>query len=240
MIKLGEHTYSDGETHFVGKLAWDDEATTPSPGVLVVPAFGGLGPFEEARAKELAALGYVVLAVDYYGHGRRATSEAEAYELMGALNADRALLARRMRAALAAIRSLDIVDPKSTGAVGFCFGGKCVLDLARSGERFEAAVSVHGVYDPPAERHGRIVPSVLILHGWDDPLATPDDLMRLAAELTETCDDWQCLAFGHTGHAFTNPNARAPEQGMAFSKSAAARSWQAIFRFLQERLTQGG
>lgn len=236
MIQVQDHTYTDGETNFIGKLAWDDESSSPAPGVLVVPAFAGLGPFEEKKAREFASRGCVALAVDYYGEGRRAANGAEASVLMEGLNSDRALLTRRMRAALSAMKSLDLVSADRIGAMGFCFGGKCVLDLARSGAAFAAAVSIHGVYDPPEQRIARIEPAILILHGWDDPLAQPDDLLKLAKELTESCADWQVLAFGHTGHAFTNPNAQQPEQGMLFNAVAAARSWSAIDRFFDEQL----
>ncbi len=228
------HHYSNGETEFIGRLVWDPAHGDSQPGVLIAPAFGGLGPYEIARAEELAALGYAVLAVDYYGDGKRAGSTEEAFALMGQLNDDRPLLTRRMNCALDALGSLPMVNGR-LGAMGYCFGGKCVLDLARSGAGLQAAVSIHGVYDPPAEIHD-IKPSVLILHGWDDPLAKPDDLLALTGELTHHCQDWQVLAFGHTGHAFTNPAAQAPEQGMFYSPRAADRSWESLTRFLSERL----
>lgn len=220
----------------MGKLAYNDDTKEPLPGILIAPAFGGLGPFEEERAHELAMLGYTVLAIDYYGNGKRAANRDEAFEMMGKLNRDRSLLAQRMIAALDEIKSLDSVDATKIGAMGYCFGGKCVLDLARSGAPFKAAVSIHGVYDPPNSEHRRIEPAALILHGWEDPLAPQSDLLALTAELTETCDDWQVLAFGHTGHAFTNPKAQAPESGMVFSLTAAQRSWRALTGFFEEKL----
>lgn len=236
MIISDLHSYSDGEETFIGRLAYDDSRAERRPAVLVTPAFSGRSPFEEARAEELAALGYVALAVDYYGEGRRAEGPEQASEWMRALNADRPKLARRMNAALETVKALPNVDPDRVGAIGYCFGGKCVLDLARSGAEFRAAVSLHGIFDAPPMPRNEIRAAVLALHGWDDPLCPPEAVLALAKELTESCADWQLLAFGHTCHAFTNPAANAPERGMMFSQSASRRSWEALTRFLEERL----
>ncbi|NRB20751.1 MAG: dienelactone hydrolase family protein [Rhodobacteraceae bacterium] len=235
-MKSLAHSYTDGHDTFIGRLVWNDTRAIPGPGILVAPAFGGLGPFEEERAQELAEAGYVVLAVDYYGDGKRATSKEDAFAMMGELNSDRSLLARRMIAALNELKRQKSVDSERIGAMGYCLGGKAVLDLARTGEKFEACVSLHGVYDAPPNSVSSIVPSLLILHGWEDPLATPDNFVSLASELTSKCQDWQMLSFGHTGHAFTNPNAQEPDEGMAYSQRATRRSWNALTDFFHEKL----
>lgn len=235
-IQIDEYRYHDGEDTFIGRLVFDDAPKEQRPAVLVAPAFGGLGPFEIARATDLAKLGYIALAIDYYGGGRRARTEQEAFAWMGELNANRPLLARRMQRALQEAKGLPMADPNRVAVMGYCFGGKAVLDLARSGADFQAAISFHGVYDPPGMEQVPIKPSVLVLHGWDDPLAKPDDLTTLAEELSLTCEDWQIVSFGRTGHAFTNPNARSPEAGMAYSENADRRSWQYLMAFLSERL----
>ncbi len=236
MIRTDVHEYGTGGDRFIGRLAWDDAAPAPRPGVLIAPAFGGLSDFEIERATDLAAEGYTVLAVDYYGDGKRAGGPEEASGWMQALNADRPELARRMICALETLKSLDQVDAARTGAFGYCFGGKCVLDLARTGAAFQAVASLHGVLDAPTEATADMIPATLILHGWDDPLATPQDVLALTEELTKKCPDWQMLAFGHTGHAFTNPAANRPKDGMAFSENANRRSWQALLTFLDEHL----
>ncbi|WP_137131580.1 dienelactone hydrolase family protein [Rhizobium sp. FY34] len=235
-VQIRDHSYSDDGTTFHSKLVYDDAAAQPGPAVIVAPAFGGLGPFEIERATELAHLGYVVLAIDYYGEGRRATSESQAFTWMNELNSDRPRLSQRMQRALQEIKSLPMVDPKRVAAMGYCFGGKAVLDLARSGADFNAAISFHGVYDAAQGESTQIQPSILILHGWDDPLAKPDDLAGLASELSKHCSDWQVVGFGGTGHAFTNPNARSPEAGMAYNEAASRRSWTYLLNFLTERL----
>lgn len=226
--------YSDGVDPLVGELFLPQ--SVPAPAVLVAPAFGGAGDVELDTAKALADLGYVALVVDYYGHGKRARGPDEAQAWMATLNADRSILIRRMQAALAAVKALSQVDKNRVGAMGFCLGGKAVLDLARSGADFCAAVSVHGVFDRPPGVEGAIKPAILALHGWDDPLAPPEAVNGLAAELTAFCDDWQILALGHTGHAFTNPKAQNAADGMMYSARATQRSWRAITAHLADHL----
>ena len=148
-MKSEAFNYSDGADHFIGHLAWDETLDGPQPSVLIAPAFGGLSDFERARAEELAALGYVAIAVDYYGNGKRAGSPEEAQALMGTLQADRKILARRMVAACDAAKALPQVDAGRIGAMGYCLGGKAVLDLARTGADIRACAPLHGVYDRP-------------------------------------------------------------------------------------------
>ncbi|TNJ43932.1 dienelactone hydrolase family protein [Phaeobacter sp. B1627] len=229
-------SYSDGVDTFIGYLAWNEEDPEPKPGVLIAPAFGGISGFERAVADDLAELGYVALAVDYYGNGTRVETPEEARALMAGVTADRRVLVRRMAAARDAIGGLSHVDASRIGAMGYCLGGKAVLDLARSGAALRACVSVHGVYDAPNFATQEMQPAVLVLHGWDDPLAPPTALQQLAQELTDHCADWQVLSFGHTGHAFTNPNAKNVSGGMHYSAKATARSWSAILGFFDETL----
>lgn len=237
MITVTEHRYTDGDTTFVGQLAVDSRADGPRPGVLVAPAFGGLRPFEVERAERLAEMGYAALAVDYYGEGRTTTQRDEAFAWMQALNDDRALLTRRMRCALDTLKALPQVDAARTGAMGYCFGGKAVLDLARSGADLRAVAPLHGLLDPPPGLTPRPIPaSVLVLHGWDDPMATPDAVVALGAELSAHCGDWQILGFGGAGHSFTNPAANDPGNGIAYDARADARSWAALRAFFAERL----
>lgn len=239
MIQSQDHKYTDGVDTLIGRLIYDGATAGPMPGVLLAPAFGGLGPFAIERATEVAKAGYAVLCVDYYGDGKFTENSDQAFAWMQELNDNRPVLARRMVAALKAIKSLALVSSDRIGAMGYCLGGKAVLDLARSGEKFEAGVTLHGVFDAPPEGSKTMQAALLILHGWDDPLATPADFTALAKELTTHCTDWQALAFGHTGHSFTNPKAQAPEQGNVFNQSAADRSLKALLGFFEERLGDG-
>lgn len=230
---MPEHIYDADGTPCHGYLALP-EGDAPTAGVLVAPAFAGLSDTERATCDRLAGLGYVALGVDYYGHGTLAGTRDEAAALMGALQEDRSTLALRMQAALATLAAQPRVAKGRLGAMGFCFGGKAVLDLARSGADFRAGVSMHGVYDAPPAGSNKIAPALLICHGWEDPLCPPDATVALAQELTAHCDDWQILAHGHTGHAFTNRKASAP--GMAYAETADRRSWDAMLRLFDETL----
>ena len=237
MIVTETIEYTISNSIFEGRISWDNSIKEAKPGVLVAPTYAGQSPFEEEKSRALAKLGYVGFALDIYGKGIRAESPDHAQELMDTLNADRRELLVRMQGALSEIKSHEEVDEHSIAAMGFCFGGKCVLDLARSGVDIKGAVSFHGVYDPPDIEYPFPIKSpILILHGWDDPLSTPSQTVALAHELTTRDADWQMHAFGQTGHAFTNPNAQSPESGMIYSAKANDRSWDLMRSFFAEVL----
>ncbi|WP_419827234.1 dienelactone hydrolase family protein [Sphingomonas sp.] len=222
--------YEVDGTRFEGLAVWDDEDTGARPGVLVAPTVMGRTAFEEGKAEALARLGYVGLALDIYGVGVRPTEMDEARRHMDSLNADRRLIAARMAAALAALRGLDGVDAARTAAIGFCFGGKCVLDLARSGSDLLGVATFHGLFDPPGiSVADRITAKVLALHGWDDPLAKPEDVIALAQELTDKGAIWELDAYGHSEHGFT-----ARHRPQMYRPLADARSWTRLTGFLAE------
>ena len=203
---------------------------------MVAPTFKGQSAFETKKAELLAALGYVGFAIDIYGQGKRATEPEEASALMAVLNDDRALLLKHMQLATQTIRQLPQVDASKLAAIGFCFGGKCVLDLARSGEDIKAAISFHGIYDPPPLKGAETIKAaVLVLHGWEDPLAPREQTVALADELTQHNADWQIHMFGHTAHAFTNPQAQARDAGMFFNPLSAERGWAMMEAFLRSQ-----
>ena len=229
--------YSDGTTTFRGQLASDPSKKQPLPGVLVAHTWAGCGKFERAKAVALAEIGYVGLAIDMYGEGVVGSGPDENAQLMAPLLEDRAKLQRRMMAALDALKGLNCVDGARTAAIGFCFGGLCVLDLARTGAPFQAAVSFHGLLNPPGNIQGIPVQArVLVLHGWDDPMAKPSAVEGLARELTEAGADWQVHAYGRTMHAFTNPAANNPDFGTVYNAQADSRSWRAMRDFLGDAL----
>lgn len=237
MIRSETITYNGPGGPFKGHFCIDDQYTTPRPGVLVAHAFSGQSGFERARAEKLAEMGYAAMAIDMYGDGYLATEREEAKKLMNALNADRQLLSERINSAHQALKDLPLVDPSRTAGIGFCFGGKCMLDLARSGADICGVASFHGIFDPPAHADNSPISSkVLVLHGWDDPLATPAQTVELTEELTRRQADWQLVAYGHTGHAFTNPKANMPEKGLLYNELVDGRSWLAMENFLAEVL----
>ena len=227
----------DGKA-YEGVVCWDDSISGKRPGVLVSHAWFGQGDFEVQKAKDLATLGYVAFALDMYGKGRRAKDATEAGLLMHDCVDDRILLRSRIMNALETLKNNELVDHNRLGAIGFCFGGRCVLDLARTGINIKGVASFHGIYDTPnIEYTDPIKAAVLVLHGWDDPLATPEQTVALGKELTYRKADWQILAMGHTGHAFTNPDAAAPESGMAYQADSNRRAWQSMSNFFEELFT---
>ncbi len=222
---------------FEGVITWEDEVETQRPGVLVCPNILGQKEADNQKAEDLAKLGYVALACDVFGQGRRKTRESSnVSEYMDELDADRGLLRDRLAASLAALRGFASVDPARVAAIGFCFGGKCVLDMARAGLPILGGVSFHGVYDRPDYANvDPITAKLLICHGWEDPLCPPDTMVALGQELTAGKADWQIHAYGHAGHAFTDtsvPAGRTP--GFGYDENADGRSWKAMSDFLAE------
>ncbi|MCW5893784.1 MAG: dienelactone hydrolase family protein [bacterium] len=210
---------------------------SPRPTVLVCHDWSGQNGGIRAIAERVAALGYTAVALDNYGKGVRGAETADNTHLLTPLLADRALLRRRLLAGVDFARTQAAVDPERVAAIGYCFGGLCVLDLARAGAPLRGVVSFHGIFAPPSlGPQGPIASRVLVLHGWDDPLAQPADVLALAAELTAAGADWQLHAYGHTLHAFTFPGAASPEKGLAYHADAERRSWAAMRAFLAEVL----
>jgi dienelactone hydrolase len=227
--------YRDGEVLLEGRLSWDDAQSGARPGILVAHTIAGRGTLEETKADKLAELGYVAFALDLYGKGVRGETPEDNRELMNGQLADRAAMQRRLLCALAVLRAQGEVDAARTGAIGFCFGGLCVLDIARTGEDLAGVVSFHGLFGAPGNTEGnRIRSKVLVLHGWDDPMATPDAVKSLAAELSSMGADWQLHAYGNTMHAFANPAANDRERGTVYDADADRRSWQAMKNFFEE------
>ncbi len=227
--------YDDGHIAYEGTLAWDDVSGGPRPGVLVVHTIRGRSAFEEGKAEALARLGYAAFAIDLYGRAEIGTGEDNTRSHMNALKADRDALQRRLSLSLRVLKEQPEVDERRTAAIGFCFGGLCVLDMARIGEDLAGVVSFHGLLDAPDNIPGNNIDArVLVLHGWDDPLATPDSILALSEELTAAGADWQLHAYGNTVHAFTNPMANDKSRGTVYAAAADRRSWVAMKNFLDE------
>ncbi|MDH4042715.1 MAG: dienelactone hydrolase family protein [Gammaproteobacteria bacterium] len=218
-----------------GFLAWDDSLAGPRPAVAISHTWAGRTTFEEGKAIALAQQGYVGFAIDMYGKGVRGSSVEENTALMMPLMQDRERLQQRIGKAIVALREQAEVDPAKVAAIGFCFGGLCVLDLARTGSDVRGVASFHGLFAAPGNTAGnKITARVLCLHGYDDPMVQPQAMLDLATELTAAGADWQIHAYGHTVHAFTNPEANDPALGAAYNEAADRRSWMALEDFLAE------
>ena len=220
---------------FEGMFASDNASDEPRPGILVAHTVRGRTGFEESKATDLARAGYAAMALDVYGKNSLGADLEDCRALMAELRGDRPGLQRRLRASLQALREQPEVDASMVAAIGFCFGGLCVLDIARTGEDVAGVVSFHGLFKPPGNTgNNRINAKILVLHGWDDPLAPPDDAVALASELSAAGADWQMHAYGNVVHAFTNPAADASTGVTVYNADADRRSWAAMQQFLAE------
>lgn len=227
--------YRHGGELFEGLLAWDSEANSERPGILVAHTIRGRTVFEEEKARKLAALGYVALAADVYGKERIGSDLDDCAGMMDALKADRPLLQGRLHEALDTIARQPEVDAARLAAIGYCFGGLCVLDIARTRPDVSGVASFHGLLSPPGNTaSNRIASRILVLHGWDDPLAPPDDVLALGRELNAMGADWQLHAYGNVRHAFTNPAADGSTGVTVYNAAADRRSWLALQVFLTE------
>lgn len=228
-------TYLDGDVVLEGFFAFDDALSGRRPTVLINHTWAGRDEFVADKAKKLAALGYVGFAVDMYGKGVLGTNPDQCMALMQPFMVDRAMLQQRMKSALAAVRLMPWVDDSKIAAIGFCFGGLCSLDLARTGADIKGVVSFHGLLIPPGNTHGNVIKAkILALHGHDDPLGPPEQVLAFEREMTEAGADWQLHAYGNTVHAFTNPLVNDPASGKVYSPDADRRSWLAMRNFLDE------
>lgn len=227
--------YRDGDTVLEAYVALP-AAGGKRPAVLVSHAWAGRDAFECDKADKLAELGYVGIAIDNYGKGVLGKSMEENSALMTPFVQDRAKLRKRLLAGIAAAAKLPQVDAAKMAAIGFCFGGLCVLDMARSGADLRGVVSFHGLFRPSEVPNEKIRAKILALHGHDDPMVPPDAVLALEQELSSAGADWQIHAYGGTMHAFTNPDANAPQNGMQYNPVAAARAWTSMKNFLAEVL----
>ena len=225
--------YFDGKQKCVGYLAWDETYADPKPCVLINHMWGGRSDFVEDKAIQMAALGYIGFALDNYGDGIVHTTDEDCNAAMSALMEDRKVLLKRLKAGYKAAAELPMVDEANMAAIGYCFGGLCTLDMVRGGIDSKAAVSFHGLLGAPNFKTKKSKTKVLIAHGWDDPMAPPEDVVAVGHEMTKAGCDWQLHAYGQTTHAFTNPKAPGNDT-FAYSNDAERRSWQSAMDLLGE------
>lgn len=229
--------YRDGATVLQGYVAYDDGIKGKRPGVLVVHEWMGLGDYEKRRADELAKLGYVAFAADIYGKGvRPATQELAAKEAAKYRGSDRSLIRSRAAAGLEKLAAFPQVDPHRLAAIGYCFGGTAVLELARSGADLLGTVSFHGGLNTPNPADAKnIRGKVLALHGADDPYVKPDEVAAFQQEMRQAKVDWQMNFYGGAVHSFSNPKSgNDTSKGAAYNEKADRRSWEAMKLFFNE------
>lgn len=230
------YTAADG-TRLVGYHAWDDAISGPRPGVIVVHEWWGLNDYAKRRARDLAALGYSALAVDMYGDGRNTQHPDDAKAFMNAALADPAIPKARFQAGLDLLKAQPQTDPTRLAAIGYCFGGKVVLDMARQGLPLAAVVSFHGalVTATPATP-GSVKAKVLVEHGAADSFITAEQIAAFKAEMDQAGADYRFVELPGAKHGFSNPDADAHKGhglDLGYQKEADERSWadmQALFK----------
>lgn len=230
--------YRQGDTTLEGVVVYDDAVSAKRPGVLVVHQWKGLGDYELRRAEMLAGLGYVAFCADIYGKGVRATDPQSAGKLAGTYKENRSLLRARVNAAVEELRRQPTVDTARVAAIGYCFGGTTVLELARSGTTLAGVVSFHGGLGTPTPADARQIKSrVLALHGADDPFVPAAEVAAFEKEMRDATVDWQLVAYGGAVHSFTDFGAGSDNsKGAAYNEKADRRSWEAMKSFFAEVL----
>jgi dienelactone hydrolase len=229
--------YRDGDVMLQGFVAWDpDQSSKAAPGILVVHQWLGLTDYEKSRCKQLAELGYVAFALDIYGKDVRPANTQEAGKVAGIYKGDRELYRRRLNLGLAQLRAQSGVAADKIAAIGYCFGGTGVLELARSGAKVNGVVSFHGGLDSPSPEDGKnIQGKVLVCHGADDPFVPVKDIDAFKTELNTANVDWQMIYYSGAVHSFTQPMAgNDNSRGAAYNEKADQRSWEAMKSFFSE------
>ncbi len=228
--------YRHGDVLLEGYLAYDDSVSGKRPGVLVVHEWWGLNDYAKSRAEQLAAMGYIAFAADMYGKGVLAKTAEEAGMLASMFRSNRQLMRARAGAALEVLRKNELVDVGRMAAIGYCFGGGTVLELARGGAAVKGVVSFHGNLDNPNPQDARnIKASVLVLHGGNDPYVTPEQVMSFWKEMKGTDALWQITIYSGAVHSFTNPSSgNDPSKGVAYNSRADKSSWEAMRLFFSE------
>lgn len=225
----------DGQP-YESRLVFDSGDASSRPGLLMAPNWMGVSEGAEKIAQAVAEQGYVVFLADLYGQGTRPQNNDQAGAAMMPLKDDRALLRKRMQAALdQLLAQTDApVDADKVATFGFCFGGCCSLELARTGANLKAAVSFHGTLDTPNPADAKnIKGAVLVLHGASDPLVPKEQLPAFEAEMNEAGVDWQLLSYGGAVHSFTDPHAQTPGM-MQYDEKTAKRAFVSMHNLLDE------
>lgn len=234
---VSELSYYHGDALLVGRLVRPPPDEQVRPGILVAPEWWGMNDYAMRRAEQLADLGYVALVIDMYGDGKSTDDPEQAAEWArttrtGALARERAVCAYQ------ALEELPNVDSMHIGAVGFCFGGSVVLELARSGAPLQAAVAFHASFSTPAPaRAGDMCAAVLALHGADDAFISSEERHLFEVEMRQAGVDWELVVYGRAVHSFSNPDAgKANMDNVSYHAVAARRAWTRCIDFLGEKL----
>jgi dienelactone hydrolase len=226
--------YSAAGANCEGTICYDNRVPGKKPTVLIAHAFEGKTDHYVQQAKKIAQQGYTGIAIDMYGEGKTASDLEGCLALYTPVSTNRVLCRQRLLDTYEWVQSLDFVDTKNIAMMGYCFGGLCALDLARTGSPIKAAISIHGSFEKP-KLECQMTSSVLILHGYNDPQVPFNSFPGLAQELDSYGIDWQAHFYSETQHAFTDPQAEkiAPELGRKYNPTSCKRAWESSMNLLR-------
>ncbi len=235
-IKTETIEYKHGDVVLQGYIAYDDASAEKRPGVLVVHEWMGINDYARKRAEQLASLGYVAFALDMYGKDVTVINAQEASTWAGKFYTDRQLMRDRANAGLEQLRSFRLTDPTRIAAIGYCFGGSTVLEMARGGITISGVVSFHGnLANPTPSNAANINTKVLVCHGAIDPYVPMEQVNGFVAEMDSAKVDYQLIMYANSVHGFTNPNNGTDNsKGAAYNEAADKRSWEAMKSFFAE------
>jgi dienelactone hydrolase len=238
-------SYFDGSQQLLGELFYESSNNTKKPGVILFPAFEGIAEFSREYARQLAKQGYIVFVADMYGDAQSSDTIQGCFELVMPLLNDRLAVRRRALLAFETLMQQAHVDNKHIGSVGFCFGGMCMLELARSGAALTCGIGLHAVLaksDLPTEN---IHTNLLLLQGYQDPQVPPSSITEFAEEMTQAkTADWTFVFFGQGKHSYTDPRTgtfeplREREMGREYNKVIADRAYTYVSAFFKEQFSQ--
>lgn len=236
-VVLKSVEYKQGDTTLEGYVAYDNAIQGKRPGVLIVHQWKGAGDYEKKRAEMLAKLGYTAFALDIYGKGVRPSTPKDAGAMAGKFKSDRALLRARAQAGLDVLKAQPTTDPQHVAAIGYCFGGTTVLELARAGADVAGVVSFHGgLNSAPNMEATKVSTRVLACHGADDPFVPPAEVAAFKDEMKKAGAKLEFIAYPGAVHSFTDWNADGSMKGAQYNKSADEKSWAAMQKFLKDVL----
>ena len=229
-------SYEENGVSFQGYLAYDDTVKGKRPGVLVVHEWWGLNDYAQKRARQLAGLGYVAFALDMYGKNKVTDHPDQAEKFMEEITANVDAWQKRALAGLAVLKKQSVTDSSRIAAIGYCFGGSTVQQLAYSGAEIRGIVSFHGSLVPPtksAVKHTKA--KILICHGAADPFTKPEALQTYLAAMNASGLNWEIILYGNAKHSFTNPGAdKYGMAALAYNPTTDRRSWENMKQFFNE------
>lgn len=228
--------YQHGDITLEGHLAWDDAVKVKRPGVLVVHEWWGLNDYARQRAEQLAEMGYVAFALDMYGTGKVTQHADQAGKWMRAVQANVDDWQARAIKGLTILREHALVDAERIAAIGYCFGGATVMQLAYSGADVQGVVSFHGSLPiPDVQQASRTRAKILIAHGNADPFISEEHIKKFRTKLDEVRLDWQMIVYSGARHSFTNPGAdQHGIDALKYNKEADERSWHHMMLFFTD------